>query len=270
VTIRLLDPPLHEFLPDVEELAVDVAVLRATGRQGGDEYRQKFDLLRKARQLAEFNPMLGFRGCRLGVIYPEIYEMQARAVYQAAARLILEGVSALPEVMIPLVGDPKELEITRRLVAKVHGEVQREQGVEIPFKVGTMIEIPRAALLAYDIAEHADFFSFGTNDLTQTTFGFSRDDAEGKFLGRYLEEKVLPANPFAVLDEAGVGQLVEIGVTRGRQRKPDLKVGICGEHGGEPNSIAFCHRAGLNYVSCSPYRVPIARLAAARAALLED
>jgi len=269
VTIRLLDPPLHEFLPDVEELAVDIAVMRAKGEQGSEAYRRKSDLLRKARALSEFNPMLGFRGCRLGLIYPEIYEMQARAVYQAAARLLKEGVDARPEVMIPLVGDPKELEITRRMVVQVHGEVQRETGLELPLKVGTMLEIPRACLLAYDIAEHADFFSFGTNDLTQTTFGFSRDDAEAKFLTRYLEDKVLPQNPFAVLDQSGVGQLVELGVTRGRSRKPELKVGICGEHGGEPQSIAFCHRVGLNYVSCSPYRVPIARLAAARAALAD-
>ncbi len=267
VTIRLLDPPLHEFLPDVEELAVDIAVMRARDEQGSEEYRRKSDLLRKARALSEFNPMLGFRGCRLGLIYPEIYEMQARAVYQATARLLGEGVDARPEVMIPLVGDPKELEITRRLVVQVHDEVQRETGRELPLKVGTMLEIPRACLLAYDIAEHADFFSFGTNDLTQTTFGFSRDDAEAKFLTRYLEDKVLPENPFAVLDQNGVGQLVELGVARGRSRKPELKVGICGEHGGEPQSIAFCHRAGLNYVSCSPYRVPIARLSAARAAL---
>ncbi len=269
VTIRLLDPPLHEFLPDVEELAVDIAVMRAKDEQGSEAYRRKSDLLRKARALSEFNPMLGFRGCRLGLIYPEIYEMQARAVYQAAARLIAEGVDARPEVMIPLVGDPKELEITRRLVVQVHDEVQRERGQELPLKVGTMLEIPRACLLAYDIAEHADFFSFGTNDLTQTTFGFSRDDAEAKFLTRYLDDKILPQNPFAVLDQAGVGQLVELGVARGRSRKPELKVGICGEHGGEPSSIAFCHRIGLNYVSCSPYRVPIARLAAARAALAD-
>ena len=269
VTIRLLDPPLHEFLPDVEELAVDIAVMRAKDEQGSEAYRRKSDLLRKARALSEFNPMLGFRGCRLGLIYPEIYEMQVRAVYQAAARLIAEGVDARPEVMIPLVGDPKELEITRRLVVQVHDEVQRERGQELPLKVGTMLEIPRACLLAYDIAEHADFFSFGTNDLTQTTFGFSRDDAEAKFLTRYLDDKILPQNPFAVLDQAGVGQLVELGVARGRSRKPELKVGICGEHGGEPSSIAFCHRIGLNYVSCSPYRVPIARLAAARAALAD-
>ena len=171
--------------------------------------------------------------------------------------------------MIPLVGDPKELEISRQLVAEVHGQVMRETGASIPLKVGTMLEVPRACLLAGDIAPHADFFSFGTNDLTQTTFGYSRDDAEGKFLTRYLEEKVLDENPFAVLDQAGVGELVTFGVTRGRAVKPDLKVGICGEHGGEPRSIAFCHRSGLSYVSCSPYRVPIARLAAARAALEE-
>ncbi len=267
VTIRLLDPPLHEFLPDVEELAVEVALLKERGEQGSEEYRRKADLLRQARALSEFNPMLGFRGCRLGLIYPEIYEMQARAIFQAAARLQREGIDVHPEVMIPLVGDPKELEISRRLVAAVHQEVQSETGAKIPLKVGTMLEVPRACLLAGEIAQHADFFSFGTNDLTQTTFGYSRDDAEGKFLTRYLEEKVLEENPFAVLDQAGVGQLVTFGVARGRAVKPELKVGICGEHGGEPRSIAFCHRTGLNYVSCSPYRVPIARLAAARAAL---
>ncbi len=267
VTIRLLDPPLHEFLPDVEELSVEVALLKERGGQGGEDYRRKADLLRQARALSEFNPMLGFRGCRLGLIYPEIYEMQARAIFQAAARLQREGVEVHPEVMIPLVGDPKELEISRRLVAAVHQEVQGETGARIPLKVGTMLEVPRACLLAGEIAPHADFFSFGTNDLTQTTFGYSRDDAEGKFLTRYLEEKVLEENPFAVLDQAGVGQLVTFGVARGRAVKPELKVGICGEHGGEPKSIAFCHRTGLNYVSCSPYRVPIARLAAARAAL---
>ena len=270
VTIRLLDPPLHEFLPDVEELAVEVALLKERGGQGGGEYRTKADLLRKARALAEFNPMLGFRGCRLGLIYPEIYEMQARAIFQATARLQREGVDARPEVMIPLVGDPKELEISRRLVAAVHQEVESETGAKIPLKVGTMLEVPRACLLAGEIAPHADFFSFGTNDLTQTTFGYSRDDAEAKFLTRYLEEKVLAENPFAVLDQAGVGQLVTFGVARGRAVKPEIKVGICGEHGGEPKSIAFCHQTGLNYVSCSPYRVPIARLSAARAALEDD
>ncbi|MDA8347029.1 MAG: pyruvate, phosphate dikinase [Thermaerobacter sp.] len=267
VTIRLLDPPLHEFLPDVEELAVEVALLKERGQQGSEAYRRKADLLRQARALSEFNPMLGFRGCRLGLIYPEIYEMQARAIFQATARLQREGIDVHPEVMIPLVGDPKELQISRKLVAAVHQQVQSETGASIPLKVGTMLEVPRACLLAGEIAQHADFFSFGTNDLTQTTFGYSRDDAEGKFLTRYLEEKVLEENPFAVLDQAGVGQLVTFGVARGRAVKPELKVGICGEHGGEPRSIAFCHRTGLNYVSCSPYRVPIARLAAARAAL---
>lgn len=267
VTIRLLDPPLHEFLPNVHELAVEVALLGERGQQGSDEYYRKSRLLHKARQLAESNPMLGFRGCRLGLIHPEIYRMQARAIFQAAGRLIQEGVDARPEVMIPLVGDAREIEMTRAEVTTVHEEVTRERGVALPLVVGTMIEVPRACLLADEITRHADFLSFGTNDLTQTTFGFSRDDAEGKFLTRYLQDGILKDNPFAVLDQAGVGQLVSMAVVRSRALKPEIKAGICGEHGGEPRSIAFCHRVGLNYVSCSPYRVPIARLAAARAAL---
>ena len=267
VTIRLLDPPLHEFLPRQDQLAQEIAAARAAGRR---EEMERLERLRhKAHSLAEFNPMLGFRGCRLGIVYPEIYEMQARAIFQATAHLVRQGRQVIPEVMIPLVGDPRELAAMRDLVRRVHAAVCAETGLELPCKVGTMLEVPRACLLAERIAEHADFFSFGTNDLTQTVFGFSRDDAEGKFLRVYLEDKILSDNPFAVLDREGVGRLMEAAVGAGRRRKPELKMGICGEHGGEPSSIAFCHRIGLSYVSCSPYRVPVARLAAAQAALRE-
>ncbi|WP_027719091.1 pyruvate, phosphate dikinase [Desulfovirgula thermocuniculi] len=266
VTIRLLDPPLHEFLPNGEELAVEITRLRLTGGSE-EEIRAKEETLKKVRALAEFNPMLGHRGCRLGITYPEIYAMQARAIFQATARLVREGAKVFPEVEIPLVSDVKELALLRQLVNRVAEEVKRETGVEFEYAVGTMIEVPRAALLADEIAREADFFSFGTNDLTQTVFGFSRDDAEAKFLHEYAEKKILPENPFIVLDQAGVGKLMQICVELGRRAKPGLVIGICGEHGGEPASIEFCHRLGLNYVSCSPYRVPVARLAAARAAL---
>lgn len=266
VTIRLLDPPLHEFLPDKEELLVDVTRLQLTA-PGSPELAEKERLLRKVRQLDEFNPMLGLRGCRLGLIYPEIYEMQARAIFNAAANLLEKGVAVKPEIMIPLVGHVHELRVMRRLVVETAAKVQEERGVEISYVVGTMIELPRAALTADQIAGEADFFSFGTNDLTQTTFGFSRDDAEGKFLQHYTDMKVLPDNPFAVLDRDGVGKLVELGVKLGRTTNPRLKTGICGEHGGEKSSIAFCYQTGLDYVSCSPYRVPLARLAAAQATI---
>lgn len=266
VTIRLLDPPLHEFLPNSEELAVEITRLRLSGAPG-EEIRAKEETLKKVRALAEFNPMLGHRGCRLGITYPEIYAMQARAIFQAAARLVEEGVKVIPEVEIPLVSEARELALLRQLVDQVAEEVRRETGVEFEYAVGTMIEVPRAALLADEIAREADFFSFGTNDLTQTVFGFSRDDAEAKFLHEYAEKKILPENPFIVLDRAGVGKLMQICVELGRRTKPGLVIGICGEHGGEPSSIEFCHHLGLNYVSCSPYRVPVARLAAARAAL---
>ena len=267
VTIRLLDPPLHEFLPNIEELIRTLSDMRAKGAPQS-EISHVEDLLKKARGLQEMNPMLGMRGCRLGIVYPEIYEMQARAIFQATARLVKEGISdVLPEVMIPLVGEAKELAILRERVVNVAAKVQEEQQVEFPVIVGTMIEIPRACLIADEIAEHAQFFSFGTNDLTQTTFGYSRDDAEAKFLHKYLGEKILKDNPFAVLDTKGVGKLVETAVKLGRDTRPGLVIGICGEHGGEPASIEFFHKAGLDYVSCSPYRVPVARLAAAQAAL---
>ncbi|MEW6081672.1 MAG: pyruvate, phosphate dikinase [Bacillota bacterium] len=262
VTIRLLDPPLHEFLPNTHELVEELASAKAQGFWK-PEIEHKEGLLRKARGLAEANPMLGFRGCRLGVVYPEIYEMQTRAIFQAVAALIGEGRDVRPEVMIPLVSHEQELAFLRERVETVAEEVMRKTGVKFPYHVGTMIEVPRAALTADRVAVHADFFSFGTNDLTQTTYGFSRDDAEARFLHHYLQAKILPNNPFEVLDEEGVGSLIAMAVSLGRKTK-DLKIGICGEHGGEPRSIDFCHRTGLDYVSCSPYRVPVARLAAAQ------
>jgi len=277
VTIRLLDPPLHEFLPHRDELLVEVTELRARGAADPDaseELRRRLeeteDLLRRVRELSEFNPMMGHRGVRLGVSYPEIYEMQARAIFRAAARLVRGGVDARPEVMIPLVGIEAELKMMRELVVRVAEEVMAEFGVKVPYHVGTMIEVPRACVVADEIARHAEFFSFGTNDLTQMTFGFSRDDAEGKFLAGYVEKKMLRENPFAVLDRDGVGRLMEMAILRGRHTREDLKVGICGEHGGDPSSIEFCHLAGLDYVSCSPFRVPVARLAAAQARIKED
>ncbi|KHD86138.1 pyruvate, phosphate dikinase [Heyndrickxia ginsengihumi] len=266
VTIRLLDPPMHEFLPDKEDLIVDVTKLQLT-EPNSAELKRKEKLLKKVQQLAEFNPMLGHRGCRLGMIYPEIYEMQVRAIFNAVAKLTEQGMTVTPEIMIPLVGHVNELKRMRELVINIANQVMGEQSMHFDYTVGTMIEIPRAALTADEIAEQADFFSFGTNDLTQTTFGYSRDDAEGKFLQAYIEQKVLPENPFAVLDQQGVGKLIQTGVSLGRQTKPSLKTGICGEHGGEKKSIEFCYQAGLNYVSCSPYRVPLARLAAAQATI---
>ncbi len=266
VTIRLLDPPMHEFLPDKEELLVEVTKLQLTAPDS-PELAEKEQLLKKVNQLAEFNPMLGHRGCRLGIIYPEIYEMQVRAIINAAVKVTEKGISVKPEIMIPLVGHVNELKRMRQLVEETAEQVMSATGVYFDYLVGTMIEVPRAALTADRIAEQADFFSFGTNDLTQTTFGFSRDDAEGKFLQTYIEQKVLPENPFAVLDREGVGKLIEMGVTLGRKTKSNLKTGICGEHGGEKSSIEFCYLAGLDYVSCSPYRVPLARLAAAQATI---
>lgn len=266
VCIRLLDPPLHEFLPNAEELAVEITKLKLTGSNPA-KLANNEELMRKVRSLSEFNPMLGHRGCRLGITWPEVYAMQARAIFQAAARLVKEGYNIDPEVEIPLVIEIKELAYLRQLVDNVALEVKEETGVDFHYTVGTMIEVPRAALLADEIAEQADFFSFGTNDLTQTTLGFSRDDAEGKFMHSYLEKKILTENPFVVLDRKGVGKLMQWTVDNARRVKPDLLIGICGEHGGEPSSIEFCHMIGLDYVSCSPYRVPIARLAAAQAAV---
>lgn len=257
VTIRTLDPPLHEFLPqekkDIEEMATTMGV-------------SVKNIKEKIESLHEFNPMLGFRGCRLGTAFPEITEMQARAILEAAVNVANKGIKVKPEIMIPLVGHVNELKGQEAIVRKVAEQVFAEKGKKVAYLVGTMIELPRAALTANKIAEVAEFFSFGTNDLTQTTFGLSRDDS-GKFLPMYIEKDILPRDPFESLDQEGVGQLVEIGTQKGRSVRPDLKVGICGEHGGEPESVEFCHRAGLNYVSCSPFRVPIAKLAAARAAI---
>jgi pyruvate,orthophosphate dikinase len=267
VTIRLLDPPLHEFLPNAEELITEIAELKAGGNT--KELQKKQEMLKKVRALSEFNPMLGLRGCRLGLMYPEIYAMQVRAIFKAACKLAKRGVKVEPEVEIPLVGHENELKVMRELVEKTAAAVMEEEGINVPYKIGTMIEIPRACVTADEIAKHADFFSFGTNDLTQTTFGFSRDDAEAKFLPHYINEKILTDDPFIVLDRKGVGALMKMAVKSGREVNPDLLVGICGEHGGEPSSVEFCHMIGLNYVSCSPYRVPVARLAAAQAQLKE-
>ncbi|MBN8235624.1 pyruvate, phosphate dikinase [Halobacillus kuroshimensis] len=266
ITIRLLDPPLHEFLPDKEELLVDVTRLSCTNPDA-EELQTKKNMLRKVRLLEESNPMLGHRGCRLGMIHPEIYEMQVRAVFQAAANVMKKGITVIPEIMIPLISHVNELKDMRRLVLNISRQVEEQEGEEFQFLIGTMIETPRAALTADQVAQESDFFSFGTNDLTQTTFGFSRDDAEGKFLHHYVENDVLPQNPFVSLDQDGVGKLVESGVKLGRQTKPSLKTGICGEHGGEKTSIQFCFNLGMDYVSCSPFRVPSARLAAAQASV---
>ena len=257
VTIRLLDPPLHEFLPKEEKEMETVAKNMNVSVEKIKELSEK---------LHEFNPMLGHRGCRLGITFPEIYEMQVKAIMEAACESIKEGIKAIPEIMIPLVGTYKELAVLKDITDKAAEEVMENYNIKLDYKVGTMIELPRAALTADEIAEYAEFFSFGTNDLTQTTFGFSRDDA-GKFLKEYVEKKLLPKDPFVTIDINGVGQLVEMGVVKGRKTRPDLKVGICGEHGGDPESVNFCHKIGLNYVSCSPYRVPIARLAAAQATI---
>ena len=263
-TIRLLDPPLHEFLPNMEKLMLEINDLKHTGG-AAEVIEEKEELLKKVRALHEMNPMLGHRGCRLGVSFPDIYRMQARAILQATAQLIKEGKDIHVEIEIPLVIDPKEVELLRAEIEDVARAVMQEQGIEIPYKVGAMLELPRACLLIDEIAPHCDFFTFGTNDLTQTTLGFSRDDAEGKFMPTYLEKKILKDNPFAVLDRKAVGFLVEHAVRNGRAVKEALTFGICGEHGGEPSSIEFCHEAGLTFVSCSPFRVPIARVAAAQA-----
>jgi pyruvate,orthophosphate dikinase len=264
VTIRTLDPPLHEFLPRREDLMVEIAVLEAT-KPRSPKLRELRTLLRRVEELHEFNPMLGHRGCRLGITYPEITEMQARAIFEAACAVAKDGVKVQPEVMIPLVGTLKETANQKDIIVRVAEEVFAEKEMRVDYLVGTMIELPRAALVAEEIAKEAQFFSFGTNDLTQTTFGFSRDDIN-KFLPTYLAEGILKQDPFAVLDREGVGQLVKMGTERGRKTRRDLKVGICGEHGGDPSSVEFCHQVGMNYVSCSPFRVLTARLAAAQAA----
>ena len=267
VTIRLLDPPLHEFLPKREELMVEIAVMQAK-KASRAVIAKKEKLLHRVEELHEFNPMLGHRGCRLGIVYPEITRMQARAIIEAACELAKKGKKVVPEIMVPLVGMKKELENQKELIKRTADEVMQKKGVKIEYLVGTMIELPRAALVADEIAKDAEFFSFGTNDLTQTTFGFSRDDA-GKFINSYTENGIMEKDPFQTLDQEGVGQLVKMGVQKGRSTRKDLKVGICGEHGGDPASVEFCFKVGLNYVSCSPFRVPIARLAAAQAKLKE-
>jgi pyruvate,orthophosphate dikinase len=298
VIIRLIDPPLHEFLPSYDTLLVEVTKLslargnprlleeKASSREdkeflqeisnagGGDLARgieallpQRERLLAAVAATKEANPMLGLRGCRLGITYPEITEMQVRAIFEAACQLKKEGVDVHPEIMIPLVGHVHELEDQRQALESAAKKVLEREGTTLDYKFGTMIEIPRAALTADEIAQHAEFFSFGTNDLTQTTFGYSRDDAEGKFLLSYVDRKILPFNPFQTIDREGVGQLMRMCVTKGRKVRPSLEIGICGEHGGDPSSIELCHDIGLNYVSCSPFRVPVARLAAAHAKL---
>jgi len=322
VVIRLIDPPLHEFLPAHDELLETVTRLRTLlgeppvqtdavadqaspslekglakvfgkkdaaramkliTRQGKAaaaegpadraameaELAEAEELLAAVDSMREVNPMLGMRGVRLGILIPDIVRMQTRAILAGAARVAAEGRTPLPEIMIPLVGHVNELAETRRVLEAEVEEIVRASGQQVDYKFGTMIEVPRGALTAGEIAEHAEFFSFGTNDLTQMTYGFSRDDAEGKFLLQYVDRKILPENPFQVLDRDGVGQLVRIATERGRAARPGLKVGICGEHGGDPASIAFCHEVGLDYVSCSPFRVPVARLAAAQAAISE-
>ncbi len=266
VTIRTIDPPLHEFLPKREDLMVQIARLEATGNGDGQECAEARTLLRRVEQLHEFNPMLGHRGVRLGITYPEITEMQARAIMEAACKLAKEGGKVVPEIMIPLVGDVRELRDQKTVVVRVAEEVMKEQKIRVKYLVGTLIEVPRGALTADEVAKEADFFSFGTNDLTQLTYGFSRDDI-GKFLGAYQDRRILERDPFASLDTTGVGQLVAMGTKKGRATKPGLKVGVCGEHGGDPSSIFFFDKTEFDYVSCSPYRVPVARLAAAQSAL---
>jgi pyruvate,orthophosphate dikinase len=258
VTIRTLDPPLHEFLPKSDQEVTELAQVMGV----------PVEILRnKVSILQEFNPMLGHRGCRLGISYPEITEMQARAIFEAACELRGEGKNPFPEVMIPLVGSRKELHEQRAIIEKVARETQNAYGRKVHYLIGTMIELPRACMVADEIAEEAEFFSFGTNDLTQTCLGLSRDDA-GKFLPSYVVQGLLPDDPFVSIDRDGVGALMRIAVAKGRKKRKKLEMGICGEHGGDPKSVAFCHDIGLDYVSCSPYRVPIAKLAAAQAVLL--
>jgi len=259
VTIRLLDPPLHEFLPNEDEDIKEIA----------GELGLKFDELKATiNALHEINPMLGHRGCRLSITYPEILEMQVRAIFEATVDLIRKKYKVKPEVMIPLVGTVREVKVLKEQIIKIADSIMKKENLKFDYKVGTMIEIPRACVTADEIAKEAEFFSFGTNDLTQMTFGFSRDDS-GKFLPDYLEKGILDKDPFATLDKDGVGQLIKMAVEKGRKVRKNLKIGICGEHGGDPSSVEFCHMVGMDYVSCSPYRIPIARLAAAHAALKE-
>ncbi len=268
VTIRTLDPPLHEFLPRREDLMVELAELRASGSRDEKKIRELERLLERVKALSEFNPMMGHRGCRLGISYPEIIEMQATAIFEAVCEMARERLKVFPEIMIPLVGTREELVNQKEIIQRVAAEVMEKHGVEVPYAVGTMIEVPRAAITADEIAEEAEFFSFGTNDLTQTVYGLSRDDG-AEFIAHYLVHGIWKDNPFDTIDVEGVGEMMRIAVEKGRRTRPELKIGICGVHGGEPRSIVFCHRIGLDYVSCSAYQVPIARLAAAQVAVLE-
>jgi len=283
VIMRLIDPPMHEFLPPREELIEEVAWLRCT-TPDAPELAEKEKMLQVVNSLWETNPMMGLRGCRAGIMYKGLTEMQVRAYFQAACRCARRGIKVIPEVMIPLVGHVNELKLERGKLEAVARQVMEEEGIEVEYMFGTMIEVPRATAIGGEIAPHADFFSFGTNDLTQMVFGYSRDDAEGKFLKQYVDGietgevddngrpvlfKILQDNPFQTLDQVGVGRFIKMCVEEGRAANPSLEIGICGEHGGDPASIDFFHRVGLDYVSCSPFRVPIARLAAAQAALRE-
>jgi len=265
VIIRLLDPPLHEFLPQMDRLTKEMEEATAAGDTSRIAYVGK--VIKRYNELKEFNPMIGFRGCRVGIVYPEIYRLQVRAIAEAAAALVKEGKNPMPEIMLPLVGHVNEIKALKPLVQEELDKVFGAAGVTLAVKIGTMVEVPRACLTADEVAEYAEFFSFGTNDLTQTTFAYSRDDAAGTFLPTYLESKILDVDPFQSIDQKGVGKLVRIGVVLGRQTNPKIEIGICGEHGGDPSSIEFCHLSGLDYVSCSAPRVPIARLAAAQAVI---
>jgi pyruvate, orthophosphate dikinase len=268
VTIRLLDPPLHEFLPNLEDLLVETTELRV-GKGDATELSQKERLLRRVRQLHESNPMLGLRVCRLGIVFPEIYQMQVRAIMEAATELRKERVDVKPLIMIPGVGTVTEMKALRDMVTTEADRIIKAAGTKVHYQVGTMIELPRACLVAHRIAEYAEFFSFGTNDLTQTVFGYSRDDAEASFIPVYLEKKILREDPFQIIDQDGVGEMMRMAMERGKMTRPDMKLGICGEHGGDPTSVEYCHKIGLDYVSCSPFRVPVARLAAAQSVLRE-
>jgi pyruvate,orthophosphate dikinase len=265
VIIRLIDPPLHEFMPDEEKLLEEVVTMRVKGETEG--LKAKEDLLESVKGMHESNPMMGLRGVRLSIVMPEIVEMQVRAIFEAAADCSLRGIVVKPEVMIPLTGTVKELDWIQPRLERIASAVMLEKGIKFEYKFGSMIEIPRAAITAEDVARNAEFFSFGTNDLTQMTYGYSRDDAERNFLITYQEQGILLKNPFQTIDRHGVGTLMQWAISEGRKTRPNLEVGICGEHGGDPDSIEWCHMIGNNYVSCSPFRVPIARLAAAHAAL---
>jgi pyruvate,orthophosphate dikinase len=266
VVIRLIDPPLHEFLPSYEKL-IDQIYEEKISNNHSELLDELEDILAIVKDIKESNPMLGLRGCRLGILYPDIVAMQTKAILTAASRLIKEGNNPIPEIMVPLVGDYRELVVLKELLIEEATKVENEFNLKLMYKIGTMIELPRAAITADDIAKHADFFSFGTNDLTQTTYGFSRDDAESKFLNEYQAKGILSSNPFKTLDERGVGQLMKIAIEKGKLANSELEIGICGEHGGDPKSISICHKLGLDYVSASPYRIPIARLAAAQATI---